>query len=402
MQDLWLALGDPTLNLVSEQALAQSLDIAIARSEVDQASAALSGASGWLSGGLSANAGRSLDGRTASRGQFSFALPIGKDVRIARTTALARWQGAVMGEADARRRVARDVAKAYIELRYLQRVKANRRQDLVSQREIESWAELRVSRGITTEVDLTQAKAARFETEADLARIDSDIMAKMHQIATIVGVPLDKIDVRLADPGRQPVPKKMPAVGFPADRLRNRPDVRQADRIYAAAISEMNAATAARYPSLSLGGTIDLESGQVSENIFAGIFLPVFEQPRLRATEREAAAAAEGALLAWKQSVVSALAEVEIAAEKFAGSRRASERAHEALRLNEEAAAFYSSSMQNGGPVTALDILNQQQALTAARLTAASSLRDVALNYVELHAAIGMQLDDGASFITPE
>jgi len=401
VEDWWRALNDPTLNLITEQALAQSLELAIARNEVDQASAALSGTSGWLSGGLSANAAHSFDGNTATRGQLSLALPFGRDVRIARTTALARWQGAVMGEADARRRVALDVTKAFIELRYLQRLQVFLRQDLTSRKEIESWAELRVSRGITTEIDLTQAKAARVKIEADIAKADAEVMAKLHQIATIVGVPLEDVGVRLMDPGRQPLPEGMPSIGYPADFLRNRPDVRRADRAYAAAISQLNAATAARYPRLSLGGTIDLESGQASENVFAGILLPVFDQPRLKAAERQAEAATEGALLAWKQSVLAALAEVEIAAQKFAGSRRTAERAHVALKLNEEAAAFYLNSMQQGGPVTALDILNQQQALTDARLAAANSLRDVALNYVELRTAIGMPLDVDAT-VDPE
>lgn len=307
-----------------------------------------------------------------------------------------------MGEADARRRVVRDVATAYIELRYLQRAQGYRRQDLASRKEVESWAELRVSRGIATQIDLTQAKAARVEIEADLASMDSDIAAKLHELARIVGVPLEKVVTALAASGPQPLPMDIPAVGFPADSLRNRPDVRQAERAYAAAVSQLNAATAARYPRLSLGGAIDWESGQVSENVFAGIVLPVFDQPRLRAAEREAEAAAKGALLVWQQSVLTALAEVETAAQKFAGSRRAAERAHEALKLNQEATSFYLSSMQQGGPVTALDILNQQQDLTRARVAAASSLRDVALNYIELRTAIGMPLEADATVAHPD
>lgn len=389
----WRGIGDPTLTALVDSAMTQSLSLAEARSRVTQARANLAGVNALPSGGISVGADRS-EGETIEGAILSATLPTPWDVYLDRSTAFARWEAAVLGEADARRLLGEDVAAAYIELRYLQQLLVFRRQDLESRREIERWAERRVEMAAATRLDLVLSRASRVEVEADIAATEFGIASQKHQIATLLGVPLQELGVSLDNAGRQPVPRGTPAVGYPADLLRNRPDIRQVERNYAAAVSELNQATADRYPKLSLGGTLEwvFNGGDDTDSLFARITMPIFDQPRLQAAERAAEAAAEETLLAWRRTVLDALTDVETAALGLDAARRTANHAREAVRLNEDAEALYRQSMEQGGQATTLDILDQQQVLSRARATLAGSLRDVALNYVRLHAALGMPL----------
>ena len=391
----WRGIGDPTLTALVEGAMTESLSLAEARSRVTQARANLAGVTPLPTGGISVGADRS-DGEDTTGAILSATFPTPWDVYLDRSTAFARWEAAVLGEADARRLLSEDVAAAYINLRFFQQLLVFRRQDLESRREIERWAERRVELEAATRLDLIRSQAARVEVEADIAATEFSIASQKHQIATLLGVPLQELGVSLDNAGRQPLPRGTPAVGYPADLLRNRPDIRQAERNYAAAVSALNQATADRYPKLSLGGTLEwvFTGGDRSDSLFARITMPIFDQPQLQAAERVAEAAAEQALLSWRRTVLSALADVETSTLGLESSRRTAERAREAVRLNEEASAFYRQSMEQGGLITVLDILDQQQTLSRVQSTLAGSLRDVALNYVRLHAALGMPLPE--------
>jgi len=50
------------------------------------------------------------------------------------------------------------------------------------------------------------------------------------------------------------------AVGVPAETLRQRPDLRRAERQLAAATAQVGVATAALYPNFSLSGTLGLQA----------------------------------------------------------------------------------------------------------------------------------------------
>ena len=87
-----------------------------------------------------------------------------------------------------------------------------------------------------------------------------------------------------------PVPPKVP-VGLPSELARRRPDIRQAEAQLHAATADIGVAVAAFYPSVTLSGSVGLQSLQPWKifNIDArqyamgpGITIPIFQGGQLR------------------------------------------------------------------------------------------------------------------------
>ena len=82
----------------------------------------------------------------------------------------------------------------------------------------------------------------------------------MNRLAVLTGQPPGALAQALADRKPVPVAPLEIVAGVPADVLRRRPDIRGAERRLAAQTAQVGVATAALYPSLSLSGSITLQS----------------------------------------------------------------------------------------------------------------------------------------------
>ena len=94
----------------------------------------------------------------------------------------------------------------------------------------------------------------------------------MNRIAVLLGEQPGKVHAELEKREPIPVPPLNVAVGVPADLLRRRPDVRQAERQLAAQTARIGVATADLYPKFTLNGSIGLEAlsfGNLSSAIWS-------------------------------------------------------------------------------------------------------------------------------------
>jgi NodT family efflux transporter outer membrane factor (OMF) lipoprotein len=159
-----------------------------------------------------------------------------------------------------------DIAQAYIEIRALQKrieladanVKA-----LGGSRDI---AKARFEAGATSEVDFLQAQTILSQTEALIPRLQADLRVANNRLCILLGRPPEDLVVHMAT-GPIPNPPLEVAVGIPADLIRRRPDVRQAERLLAAQCARIGIAETDLYPSISINGTIGVSSQQ-----FDGLF----------------------------------------------------------------------------------------------------------------------------------
>jgi multidrug efflux system outer membrane protein len=389
----WKAFRDPVLDRLIDRALAQNLTIAQARARVREAEALarrarLEDINGTLTASASAPDSTETVGLDA---EFT----LSPRRLAAALAARARLDAARANETDARRLVVGELALAYADLRFAQALLAFRHQDLRSRQRTLADINTRFEAGAATRLDQVRAEALVAQTRAQIPQTEAQIAILHTRIATLLGEPAGRSGVDLGGSGGQPVPHGAANIGVPADLLRARPDIRAAERAYAAAVSDLGAARAERYPRLSLSGFVraPIGGGAAAEGIVAGVALPVFSQPRLAAAESAAEARVDQALLAWKNAVLTAVDEVESALLALAASLRAASASAEVVRLNEEALDLSRQLLSESGGVTVLDILDRERAVADARATLAQAQRDVARDYIRLYTALG--LEDG-------
>jgi NodT family efflux transporter outer membrane factor (OMF) lipoprotein len=159
-----------------------------------------------------------------------------------------------------------DIAQAYIEIRALQKrielAEANVKA-LAGSRDI---AKARFDAGATSEVDLLQAQTILSQTEALIPQLQAVLRVTNNRLCILLGRPPEDLVVQMAT-GPIPNPPLEVAVGIPADLIRRRPDVRQAERQLAAQCARIGIAETDLYPSISINGVIGVSSQQ-----FDGLF----------------------------------------------------------------------------------------------------------------------------------
>ncbi len=388
----WSNFNDPVLNKLVAEAVQQNLTIKQSQARLRESAASLRGASGaiWTGNG-------ELDSRVPDRGSESVSGTLSANVNLAGEgrrrveSAEARLEAAKMNSVEAQRQVLAELSTAYIDLRFFQSIRQTREQDIVSRQRTLRDIQTQLSSGEATRLDELRARSLLTETRAEIPQIEADIIRQRNRIAALLGTTTGNLPVNLGYPGRQPVPSRVAKVGVPADLLRARPDVRSAERRYAAAVSDVAAAEAARYPSLRLSGVVStpLDGGSSSSSVLAGLILPVFSQGALAADVDAADARVEQAYLEWRQGILEAIEEVENAQVLLSASISAFEATRQTVQLNRESLELTRQLVVSGGNTTVLDLLDRERALSTSRSALARNRRDVANGYISLMTSLG-------------
>jgi multidrug efflux system outer membrane protein len=391
----WRAFGDSTLDHLMQRALQGSPRVAELRARLVESQAQARAAGNRFRG--NGNATVEFNSNSPNQGELSLTAlldPAGANGQRARAASV-RLDAARMGLEDARRTVLADLATAYVDLRYYQALEAQKRADLASRKRTLADIETQLSSGAATQLDVVRAKSLVAETEAELPGIEADMIRSRNRISTLVGVPAGNMGVNLGSSQQQPQPKGLTNFGVPADLLRTRPDVAQAERLYAAAISDIEGAEAARYPSLSLTGLLraPLSGGSGTQGLEAGLVLPLFNQPALIAEVDAAHARADQAYAQWRLTVLTAVEEVESGLAGLDAAVRSARAADRALKLDLEALDLSRKLLENRGNITVLDLLDRERAVANSRSILAGNRREVALEFVQLQSALGGNSD---------
>ncbi|MGB7243711.1 MAG: efflux transporter outer membrane subunit [Sulfitobacter sp.] len=388
----WTDFHDPVLNQLIDQAFADNPSLRQAAARIREAEAGVRAAGNTVSGdGRLQGTVANTDSDNAEVGLSALFDPFGVGTARKKASA-ARLEAARLGELDARRLLLSEVAQSYVNMRFFQKSLVERNQDLrsrrVTLREITTQRDI----GVSTELDVVRAKALVAELQVDLPKLGASIVRERNRLSTLVGKPVGMMNINLAFSGRQPNPPGLSKVGVPADILRNRPDVRAAERLYAAAVSGIDEAHAARYPRLSLSGVIraPFGGGSSSESLSAGLVLPVFNQPTLQAEVGASAARADQAYEEWRQVVLTAVEEVETALNSLHASYAAVRASRQVVTLNENALNLSRRLLESRGNITVLDLLDRERTVTTSRSVLTSNQRDLAVDFISLRVALGM------------
>ena len=108
----------------------------------------------------------------------------------------------------------------------------------------------------TSELDVQQARTLLYTTQALVPSLQLSLNQTRHALAILLGMPPAELGSMLDSTHSLPVLPASVATGMPADLLRRRPDVRQAELQAAALGAQIGVAQAELYPSFSLFGTL--------------------------------------------------------------------------------------------------------------------------------------------------
>jgi NodT family efflux transporter outer membrane factor (OMF) lipoprotein len=173
-----------------------------------------------------------------------------------------------------------EVAQSYINIRTAEQRLEYAKKNVEDQQISLNIATLKFNNGATTKLDVTQGQSNLSQTQATIPPLEAARRQAANQLCILLGIPPRNIDGILA--GKSAIPSASPqvAVGIPADLIRRRPDIRQAEREVAAQSALIGVAAADLYPHFSINGTIFFDASRFQDlfnaNSFAGNAGPSF------------------------------------------------------------------------------------------------------------------------------
>jgi outer membrane protein, multidrug efflux system len=185
-----------------------------------------------------------------------------------------------------------EVARNYVEVRGFQRRLDIARDNIQTQQQTVALTTVRFAAGLSSELDVAQARANLATTESQVSVLTSSLTQTIHRLSVLLGQPPGALLGELARVQPIPLGPASVPIGLPSDVLRRRPDVRQAEQELAAATARIGVATADLFPRFALLGTLDLQSNDLGSLFSAGslawavgprVIWPLFDAGRIRA-----------------------------------------------------------------------------------------------------------------------
>jgi len=218
-----------------------------------------------------------------------------------------------------------------------------------------------------------------------------------NRLCILMGQPPYQLAERLGPSGIIPAPPREVIVGIPAELLRRRPDIRQAERQAAAQSARIGIAMSDYYPHIAITGTIGLQAEKLNQ-LFAssslvgaigpGISWNILNYGRIANNVRSQDAQFQQALLNYRDTVLRANEEVEDGIVSFLNEqdrvKSLEMSTHAASRSEALARLQYEKGLINYQP-----LLDSERALVLQQDTLAESRGLVGTNLVAIYRALG-------------
>ncbi len=330
--------------------------------------------------------------------------------RIRRTVeaADAQLQASVEDYRDVLVTLYAEVGSAYVDARAFQTRLDFATQNVSAQENSLELTRDRFNAGLTSALDVAQAEQNLAQTRSTIPALEIGLEAALNRLAVLLGEAPGSIHDELQEHTGLPQPDDKVAYGIPADLLRRRPDIRQAERLLASQTARIGIATADLYPTLSLGGTVGLEAldfdnlgdgGSVFWSIVPKITWPIFTGGKIRNQIRAEEARTAQALAAYEQTVLRALEEVQNALVAYGQEKMRRDRLLEAVNASQRAVDLVETQYLSG-LTNFQNFLDSQRSLFRQQDELAESAGQVRNNLIALNRALGGGWSPGQAEIT--
>ena len=405
LQTWWTVFGDDTLNGLITKASTNNYDLKTASARIEQA-AALRGVSAsqyWPD--IVAGGAASAIKTTPAQGDYegglyqgdltmAWELDLWGRVRRSVESADASLQASVENYRDILVVLYANIARNYINVRTLQARIAFAETNLKAQLETMDLTQNRFDSGLVPALDVSQSQLNSSRTESAIPPLKQSLIEAINRLSVLTGDMPYALLSELETP--QPIPASTEATittGLPANLLRQRPDIRRAERELASQNARIGMSKADLYPTLTLPGTLAIQSlGSGGSDVTYG-FGPqlrwnIFNGKRIRSQVAAEEAGTKAALYVYEQTVLLALEEVE-------GSMSAYANETDRVQMLETASTAAEKSVElvrelyKSGLTDFQNVLNMEQALLVQQDALASSRGLISLDLVGIYKSLG-------------
>ncbi len=392
----WTRFGDAQLTALVDQALQANTSIKAAQAAVRQARLG-------PTVGASGSAQRSQTGNNDASHLFKAGFDAGWEPdlfggnRASASASAADAQASAASLADTRVSLAAEVAAGYINLRGLQGRLAIARSNLETQDETLQITRWRNQAGLASSLEVEQAVSTTEQTRAQIPALQTSVTQALNALAVLTGRAPGPLNAELGPAAPVPPPPPALALSFPADTLRQRPDVRVAELRVQAALARIAVADAARLPSFRLSGSLGLSaltlgsltsSASLVQSLLASVSATVFDGGAGRAQVRAQQAAMEQTLAAYEGVALAALQEVEDALVAIQGDTERLQRLQAAADAAAQAERL-ARQRYTSGLVDFATVLTTQRALLSTQDSVAGAQASLSTGHVRLYKALG-------------
>ena len=405
----WTTLNDPVLSNLMVRAIAGNLDLQTAQARVKEARARRGISSSGYYPTIDASG-------SASKNRSSEVSGAPKEFKLYTAGFDAAWELDIFGgvrrsveaaEADLSASqeelnqvlvsLLAEVALNYIDVRALQARITVAEENAAAQTETYDLTRSRYKAGLTDELAVHGARYSLAGTLAQIPTLNIALTGAKNRLAVLLGEAPGAVHLELAEHAPIPVPPLAVAIGVPAETLRQRPDVRRAERALAAQTARIGVAKADLYPKFRLFGALGYESlstddffrsGNLAWSFGPSISWRLFSGGAIRQNIEVQTARQEQALKQYQSAVLKAIEEAENALSAYVNEQKRRDN----LIIARDAAAHaftIARDQYRAGLVTFSDVLIAQRSLLSFEDQLAQSEGQVTTNLVRLYKSLG-------------
>jgi len=438
----WTTFNDPELTQLETLAVTQNLDLQIATQRLAEAEAqaeiegavlypTLGGAASYTrespskegifglfaspGGGASTNAGSVANGSSSASGgggisaqvgafniyqyglQAQYDLDLwGKNRRTAEA-AVAHARSAEEAQRAALLTVEAAVATNYIQLRGTEAQIVINQKNLDAANQLVELTNERQEAGLTTSLDVANAKATAASIQAELPTLISTRDALIGQIGLLLGETPDGLPADLVTTAPSPLTPPNVPVGLPSELLTRRPDVREALQDLHQATALVGVAEAQFFPDIDISASASLQALQFKDlNEWSAltyamgpdITVPLFEGGQLRGQLKLNKAEEREAAISYAKTVLTAFTQVNTALTTYAQEHDALDALNTDVQQS-DIAFDLAQDQYKQGLSDYLTVLNAQQSYLQAQQRQAESVERMGTDLVSLYQALG-------------
>ncbi len=399
----WKHFDDPTLDVLITEALANNKTLQIAKARVEEARASRKAAQSLLLPQINA----SMGGQRANLGYFTN----DQAISFSEVEGVASWEldlfgrnqartaaaAAILQSEEAARQAVRvgllaEVARNYFAMRDYERQINLTKQNLETQEKTLELIQAQMQETKASDLDVQRAGAQVSATESLIPALQAAHDASLNRLNVLLGYPPGGRDALIeATEDLKPLNHQI-LIAAPAKVLAARPDVRAAERRFAASISAKYVAETGWFPDISLTGffgrQVATPFSSTPWGLSAILVQPILNFGQIEAQIDAADAQQRQAFLNYQQTVLGALENMENALSSYLHETTRNASLTAGVEQNRKAAALARQKYENGYACF-LDVLVAERNLLIAESSKTSSDTNLRIDLVNIYAAAG-------------